>query len=770
MKCFKRTLAWLLTVCMVISIFTINGIVAKAGYAWLEFRNGVRDGNTIKYTIDEREWAVTISGLDSFDWKTEGSNPELENIPEGTSLTFTLSDEAISDSSIPKPKMQFGGESMNFSEENIISKTFDASSGPIVVELTSGGGSSGQGGEQGGGTPPTTPTMKTIEFRDAIISYDGKATYTVGETAVEVTVAVDGEVKNISSGEHKEIQVEDSKLSTVTFSFINFDTESMQAVIRGNDGFQQVLAVSNNSASLAGVNFQGMVNFSVESKSSGGGQGGGSEEDPPTGQQEDVNLKVSWSGSFGEIKVGGQSVDLSKSSETFTRLNVNEGKIDISLQAEPTIEFTSIKIDGAEKLSGGQTEDYYTFQIPKEATSVSIAVVTAQSNTYTIQWAYDDRFGDDAKVENGTVEMVSGYKTGANTYWQAESGSIVRVKLVPDYGYQVIGAKINGVVDLSAEDESNEFTFEMPSTHVHFKGIFTKTSDIVSNSSSAVSGASFDGSNVAASGGTARMTIANAAPTSTASVSGVDTSKSVQAVDIIMDQLFYKNTASDVWSTNKTELSSAAEVSLTVNQAADGYTVLRTHNGVVEEISASYDPATNKITFASNKYSTYTLVPLKKSNNTYVPETKSESKGEEAKKPVVVEEVIKDVKQVTADKTALALQTEQLIPTTTFNFSSIKTFKGFVTSVEKASQKTLQADPKAKVVSIYTNKPFCFNRNILEAMRKTNQTFVYYFMYKNHLYSVTVPAGTDPSKVLEKNGCAGPLYIGKVLGTTVLIK
>lgn len=123
-------------------------------------------------------------------------------------------------------------------------------------------------------------------------------------------------------------------------------------------------------------------------------------------------------------------------------------------------------------------------------------------------------------------------------------------------------------------------------------------------------------------------------------------------------------------------------------------------------------------------------------------------------------------KMVSADKTALSIQTEQLIPSTSFNLSAIKSFRGFTSAVEKSAEANL----KSNVVSIYTDKPFCFNMSILRAMKNSNKSFVYYFMYKGHLYSVTIPAGTDASKVLEKNGYAGPFYVGKILGTTKFIK
>lgn len=79
-------------------------------------------------------------------------------------------------------------------------------------------------------------------------------------------------------------------------------------------------------------------------------------------------------------------------------------------------------------------------------------------------------------------------------------------------------------------------------------------------------------------------------------------------------------------------------------------------------------------------------------------------------------------------------------------------------------------NPEAKSVSIFTGKAFTFNKNIVEAINKGGKEVVYYFKHAGHLYSVTVPANVDATKVLEKGGHAGPLYVGKVLGTTRLVK
>lgn len=351
-----------------------------------------------------------------------------------------------------------------------------------------------------------------------------------------------------------------------------------------------------------------------------GGDGGGQNNGGLP--RETINLTINWSGDFGEIKVGGDSLSdvqgHTSGSQHLTSAQCDGSNIQIILQANPTENYSSIKFDGVEQTLNPDSQDRYIYSIPKTTTTLSIVATKGVSTQHTVVWIYqsDPNIGDDALVEHGTVELVSGAVSGSNGYYRVDDGAEVTVKLIPDYGYQVVGAKINNVVDLTPCSGTNEFKFVMPSTHVHFKGIFTKTDDIVANTSSTISNASFAGDKVATTGGTAKMTIAAATPASTASIpEEIDDTKDVLAVDISMQQLFYKNSAEAVWSTTKTELSSAAEVSLVVDQQATEYSVLRTHsNGVVtvtEKIPSSYNSATKTLTFTSNKYSTYTLVPLK---------------------------------------------------------------------------------------------------------------------------------------------------------------
>lgn len=514
--------------------------------------------------------------------------------------------------------------------------------------------------------------------------------------------------------------------------------------------------------------------------------------DPPAGNRKDVNLTVSWTGDFGEIKVGDTSIeDLTTNTQHFSSVNCEQDDtIKIKIQAPFSEVYSSIKINDEEKLS--EQTDQYVFFISKDDTSLKIAVVKGVSTQHTIIWRYDNQYAD-AMVEHGTVEMVSGYVSGGDGHYLVNDDANVTIRLIPDYGYQVVGAKINGDVDLTANNNTNEFTFKMPPTNVHFKGIFTKTEDIVSVNAQGVSGASLtNGNAVAGSGGTAKMTIETSnSPANTSSIEGVDNSKEVQAVDIQMDQLFYKNSADDLWTQPQHELSSSAEVKLLVDQTAAGYAVLREHNGQVDEIPAYYDEATGTVTFASDKYSVFTLVPLTKSNNQYDPievepdvpaESESEASSEGSDEPAVLktsgetsdntyivieqQEINRNPETIIIDAAGVDKTGLESMPKQTYNLSSFVTAKGFMASIDKIAK----SNQEKGAINIYTERPICFTNEILQNMSKNNIDFVYYFKHKGYLYSVTIPAQIDLEAIFKNNKYAGPLYLGYVLGNSKLIK
>lgn len=541
-------------------------------------------------------------------------------------------------------------------------------------------------------------------------------------------------------------------------------------------------------------------NPSEGGSSSGGESGsedgnGAGENNPPSGTEKEVNLTVTWSGEFGDIQVGGVRIasnELNNNSKTFNKVSCQNDKIKIHIAAPYPDTYTSIKINGNEKLNSGETKASYDFDISQRDTELNIVVVKAASNRHTIVWGYDNSIEGDALVQHGKVEMVSGCVEGSDGHYLVNDGAEVTIKLIPDYGYQVVGAKINGEFDLTAASGTNEFKFTMPSTNVHFKGIFKKTADIVNGSAAGVTRASLtNGSAVASTGGTAKMTINTTGASDTSSVNNVDISKKVQAVDIQMSQLFYKNSADSYWETKQTELTTAAEVKLVVDQDAAGYAVLRAHGDKVEEIPASYDAATKTVTFASDKYSVFTLVPLTKSNNQYTPiEEKtqpSEDPGASREKEsssghtilkehsgtpdntiqvLEQKEISRNPELILIDTTGVDKTGAEVMPKKTYNLSSFVTVKGFMNSIDRIAK----AAQKDQPVSIYSERPVCFSKEILKSMTKHNLEFVYYFKYKGHLYCVTIPPQTDLDTSFKEKTYFGPLYLGHVLGTSKLVK
>lgn len=133
--------------------------------------------------------------------------------------------------------------------------------------------------------------------------------------------------------------------------------------------------------------------------------------------------------------------------------------------------------------------------------------------------------------------------------------------------------------------------------------------------------------------------------------------------------------------------------------------------------------------------------------------------------PQVNEENL-SINPVAIDKSLVTKGDEPIIPGNAYNFSSIKTIAGFSAQIKKSAAN----NTTAKRLEVYSSKPMCFNKDMISAINESGKTLVYYFTFEGHLYSVTVPAGTRASDVLNKGPMEGPLYIGKILGTTRLIK
>lgn len=250
----------------------------------------------------------------------------------------------------------------------------------------------------------------------------------------------------------------------------------------------------------------------------------------------------------------------------------------------------------------------------------------------TITWAYDDvRYDKDAYLEHGTAEIIAvngtpvaqlpkdpdnfaanaGNKDGG--HFAADPGAKITIKLTPDYGYQLSGVQLNGGATLEAQKDVSTFTFTMPDTSVHFKGIFTKSEDAVVTTENTVKNAAIaNGANAANSGNLELKVSDNTEYNTAAATALVSDAVAAEAVDLSLNQVVSKGNGTN-WETGITEFEKPITLSLALKDydANYDYTVVRNHNGKLTALDTTAINGT--VSFATNQFSTYVIVKKEKS-------------------------------------------------------------------------------------------------------------------------------------------------------------
>lgn len=286
-------------------------------------------------------------------------------------------------------------------------------------------------------------------------------------------------------------------------------------------------------------------------------------------------------------------------------------------------------------------KDEYEIQFDKAqtaGTSVDTAItvndtqrIQIDRKCLTVTWAYDDTYGEDGRIEHGTAEIIKingqdvsqmTFSNFANNPGDEKGGhlevkkeDVVTIKLIPDYGYQLSGASINGVT-LAPQTEVSTFTFTMPDTNVHFKGIFTQTSDEIKTSGTKVNDASVENGANAAPSGNLRLTVEDSDADTTNALAQVENAVSAEAVNLTLDQIVSKGNGNS-WETPVTQFSQPVKMNLKVADydTAAGYEVVREHNGNLTKLTTSVSED-GMLTFETNQFSTYFIVKTaKKADN-----------------------------------------------------------------------------------------------------------------------------------------------------------
>ena len=274
-------------------------------------------------------------------------------------------------------------------------------------------------------------------------------------------------------------------------------------------------------------------------------------------------------------------------------------------------------------------------------TEKGIHSIQVDKERITITWGYDSiTYGEDAYLEHGTARIIQindaapntndsyGNNAGDNREGNGhglclchlcgsgnlvvQPGDKVTVELKPDYGYQLTNVSLNGEKLKAAKDVST-FTFTMPNTQIHFKGIFEKAEDTVDTSAAKeVTSASISNGANAAGSGNLQLTVADSTGYDmTAAQQKVAGAVSAQAVELDLNQIVAKGDGTN-WETTITEFTNPITLSLGINNydANYDYVVVRDHNGTTTALPTKV--IDGKVTFETNQFSTYVIVKKEK--------------------------------------------------------------------------------------------------------------------------------------------------------------
>lgn len=292
----------------------------------------------------------------------------------------------------------------------------------------------------------------------------------------------------------------------------------------------------------------------------------------------------------------------------------------------------------------------------------------------TITWAYDDvRYGKDAYLEHGTAEIIAvngtpvaqlpkdpdnfaanaGNKDGG--HFAADPGAKITIKLTPDYGYQLSGVQLNGGATLEAQKEVSTFTFTMPDTNVHFKGIFTKSEDAVVTTGNTVKNAAIaNGANATNSGNLELKVSDNTNYNTAAATTLVSDAVAAEAVDLSLNQVVSKGNGTN-WETGITEFEKPITLSLALKDydANYDYTVVRNHNGKLTALDTTAINGT--VSFATNQFSTYVIVKKEKSKTpVYSTQTNAGAGAPQTTFSQTTKELLDAIGLTAAEKKAIA--------------------------------------------------------------------------------------------------------------------
>ena len=199
---------------------------------------------------------------------------------------------------------------------------------------------------------------------------------------------------------------------------------------------------------------------------------------------------------------------------------------------------------------------------------------------------------------------------------------VVEFELMPAKGYQIASIP-SGAMDDQISEENDvieefepqassatyQYTFD-GSRNIHYVPTFSEGTNTANVTGSSVTSADVATGNNNIAGNlelsVAEMTESNVSSTIKTEVGGAD----AVYLDIDLNQIISKGANRGNWETSLTELDSEVTISLDVAgyDSNNSYYIIREHNGECTRLEASYNSATGKLEFTTDKFSTYAIV------------------------------------------------------------------------------------------------------------------------------------------------------------------
>ncbi len=385
--------------------------------------------------------------------------------------------------------------------------------------------------------------------------------------------------------------------------------------------------IDGNYINLSPEQFSGEVNILVSMESSA---------PPRPSYPDDITIRALYDGAGMEIYLNGTKLGAESATIVATGKGYATGEIYNLITVQLAFgdgNIGSIAVNDQSITIPEGTTDRLEFTVaPSSHYNILVKRSQDTSGTQrTIIWESDRNNNTSLKeselIKNGTVEIIDikdangnsvglqdvQQDTASNHGWASIlPGYTVVIRLKPDYGYQLTSVSLNEQ-PLTARSDSSTFEFVMPDTNVHISSIFEKVADTVNIGNAPVEngGISFAGEGIGS--GTAALTILNTSLTQQQIENFSDKAGDYQLscyLDIKLDQILYKGTSTDIWTTSVENLSQPATIVLQLENSLIGTDVVvihEKHDGTYEILPATYDAATRTVRFQTSSFSNYAI-------------------------------------------------------------------------------------------------------------------------------------------------------------------